>query len=813
MAGKKLFRFSRLDTPDPQARRILWLPLVLAAVSLAAMAVIVTLYILRPSWNSLVALISNGIVFVLDLVCYRLFRRGRVQLGARLLLLAVWVDLALSGIVFEGLGIILSTSAMFLTLLVATQTLKGRTQTLAIVLGALVCYFIFGFDQLPIASTPWRVSTFSTQLAYPIMGGMVLLAAIFLAFQYRNFSITGKLIAAILGVTLAVAILLSAIVFFTSQDRLQTMIGSQLKYSANNQAVIIGDDINKQLAMVKSLPLDQAFVQAIEDANAAYTGSPDEIAAQIQLLDQEWRAAADIYEPLVWDRLNRPISKELRGFRILFPDHVELFVTDRYGAIVAITNQTTDYYQADEDWWQAAYKNGAGATYIGSPEFDESTQIIAMNMAIPVRNDVNEVVGVLCTTFNIRAILGIINSASFGETGKYNLVLPGNPSLMLNQEGEGTAGDEMAQILEKLEQKDYLQASYQGQTYLLSQASLRSQDFSADISNLNWKVLVQQTTEEAFATVQNQLQVSMIVAYLLVGVMSLVGYGMSLVLSRPILQLTGIAERVSAGDLTAQASVEGKDEIGALAKTFNSMTSRLREMVNTLEQRVADRTRAIETSSEVSRRLSTILDQKQLSLAVVEEVQRAFNYYHAHIYMYDDAEENLVMVGGTGEAGQLMLSRGHTIARGRGLVGRAAQTNQVVLVRDTQADPNWLPNPLLPETKSELAVPIAAGERVIGVLDVQHNVIDGLSQQDVDLLQAIANQVAVAVQNATLFTQTQRLADREALANAIGQKIQTASSVEGVLQVVARELGAALKVQRVLVQVGGDPSGPDTGKG
>ncbi len=280
-----------------------------------------------------------------------------------------------------------------------------------------------------------------------------------------------------------------------------------------------------------------------------------------------------------------------------------------------------------------------------------------------------------------------------------------------------------------------------------------------------------------------------------------------------ITTLTQITTEIAAGDLSRTAPEGRRDEIGTLAVSFNAMTSRVREMVNTLEQRVADRTRAIEASTEVSRRLSTILDQKQLALAVVAEVQRAFNYYHAHIYLYDELEENLVMVGGTGEAGQLMLSRGHLIPKGRGLVGRAAEQNQVVLVPDTLADPTWLANPLLPDTKSEVAVPISAAGRVSGVLDVQHNVVNGLGQQDVELLQAIANQVAVAVQNASLFTQTQRQADREGLVNAIGQKIQTASSVEGVLQVLARELGAALKAQRVIVQVGGNTPDEVMGKG
>jgi GAF domain-containing protein len=167
------------------------------------------------------------------------------------------------------------------------------------------------------------------------------------------------------------------------------------------------------------------------------------------------------------------------------------------------------------------------------------------------------------------------------------------------------------------------------------------------------------------------------------------------------------------------------------------------------------------------------------------------------------------MVGGTGEAGQTMLSQGHKIPKGRGLVGRAADTNQVVLVPDTSGDPNWLPNPLLPETKSEVAIPIAVAGRVLGVLDVQHNVLNGLFQQDVDLLQSIANQVAIAVQNALLFTQTRRQAEKETLVNTIGQKIQTASTVEGVLQVMTRELGSALEAQRVYVQIGGTKPGTD----
>jgi PAS domain S-box-containing protein len=222
-------------------------------------------------------------------------------------------------------------------------------------------------------------------------------------------------------------------------------------------------------------------------------------------------------------------------------------------------------------------------------------------------------------------------------------------------------------------------------------------------------------------------------------------------LMKPLRALTSTAEEITKGNLNAEASVQGQDEIGLLATAFNSMTSQLRDLIGSLEKRVADRTKALTTSTEVSRRLSTILDQRQLVNEVVEQLKSTFNYYHVHAYLLDETGENLVLAGGTGDAGKTLLERGHRLPRGRGLVGRAAETKEPVLAPDTSQDPEWLPNPLLPETKSEIAVPIVAGEQVLGVLDVQNNVAGSLGLQDADLLRSIADQLAVAVQNARLY--------------------------------------------------------------
>lgn len=244
------------------------------------------------------------------------------------------------------------------------------------------------------------------------------------------------------------------------------------------------------------------------------------------------------------------------------------------------------------------------------------------------------------------------------------------------------------------------------------------------------------------------------------------------------------------------------------------VTERLSEHIETLrlleetrrgQVELDRRARQLAAVSEITTLSSRETDVNRMLEIVVHLTQRKFGLYHAHIFTYNPANRQLLIVAcGWREGDEHEGTHGTTtiaIDQEQSLVARAARTRQPVLVNDVRSDPGWLPNPLLPETRAELAVPLLVGDEVLGVLDVQSERINAFSEEDVNIQVTLAAQVATALQNARNYERARRQAEREALLNAISQKIQSATSVEAVLQIAARELGHALRAPRAIAQL------------
>ncbi len=249
------------------------------------------------------------------------------------------------------------------------------------------------------------------------------------------------------------------------------------------------------------------------------------------------------------------------------------------------------------------------------------------------------------------------------------------------------------------------------------------------------------------------------------------------------------------------ALISTRRDIRALLRISRVLSQQLESERELLESRVTERTRALETSATVSRQLSTILDQSRLVREVVAQLRDAFNYYHVHIFLWDEAAGLLRMVGGTGEAGQAMQVMGHSFTPDKGLVGRAFSSNQTILAPDVKLEPGWEPNPLLPDTRAEVAVPIIYGDEVLGVLDAQDSEAGGLGPEDAQLLQTIAGQMAVALRNARLISQIQQEAEQAALINTISRKITQTTDIDTAMSVALTELSRALETRKAAIHL------------
>lgn len=234
-------------------------------------------------------------------------------------------------------------------------------------------------------------------------------------------------------------------------------------------------------------------------------------------------------------------------------------------------------------------------------------------------------------------------------------------------------------------------------------------------------------------------------------------------IAQPTERLTAAAESLAKGKLEEHVEIEWADEFGRLGTAFNEMADRLRLSYSELEQKVVERTEALERRSNqleaaarVARDATAIQDVDQLLEETARLISTRFGFYHTGIFLMDEKEEYAVLRAASSEGGQRMLAREHRLRAGEtGIVGYVVGWGEPRIALDVGEDAVYFDNPDLPGTRSEAALPLRARGKIIGALDVQSTEPRAFDQDDVIVLQTLADQVAVAIDNAHLFQQLQ----------------------------------------------------------
>ena len=446
-----------------------------------------------------------------------------------------------------------------------------------------------------------------------------------------------------------------------------------------------------------------------------------------------------------------------------------------------------DFQVTQRPWYVSAIpENNPGRAVVWSPVYVDATgQGLMVTAAAPVYTGRGEFVGVVGIDATLKDISANVEEARLLGSGYSFLVDETGRAIALPEQG-------YSDILDRPAEPDEVGADLSEVTTEFAPVLARMMSGStgfdtlevggrelliayAPLESIGWSlanVVETETVLQTMVTLREELKTSarsLVLARILpVGggiLVAVVVIGLLLTkrLADPIQRLAIAAEQIGAGQWDAPLPRAGNDEVGVLSHAFSGMAVQLRELMEDLEQRVADRTRDLErraiqmqAAAEVARDATAIHDVDELLDETMHLISERFGFYHAGVFLLDDARQYAILRAASSEGGRRMLERGHKLAVGKvGIVGYVAGSGHPRVALDVGEDAVFFDNPDLPQTRSEMALPLRVRGEVIGVLDVQSTEAAAFSDEDVAVLQTMADQLAVAIENARLFRETQ----------------------------------------------------------
>ena len=271
---------------------------------------------------------------------------------------------------------------------------------------------------------------------------------------------------------------------------------------------------------------------------------------------------------------------------------------------------------------------------------------------------------------------------------------------------------------------------------------------------------------------------SIFIFFIAVGLGIFFGYVTGNVLTESIIKLTKSAKDFASGNLEQRIEINTQDEINDLANTFNGMANDIQNLITGLEHRVDERTADLEIRSkeletaniriqrraaqfealaQVTQTITAIRDLQQLLPRITAVISEYFGFYHVGIFLLDEINQFAILSAANSDGGKRMLERNHRLRVGEeGIVGYTVSTGKPRIAMDVGEDAVFFNNVELPDTHSEMALPLISKNIIVGALDVQSIEIGAFSNEDIQMLSLLADQVSLAIENARLFDETRK---------------------------------------------------------
>lgn len=440
-----------------------------------------------------------------------------------------------------------------------------------------------------------------------------------------RFSIATKLFIGFLGALLiAAAVAVNAIV--VSQASLIDSIGRSSVILTQDMLRRINSDIEHEYNVLQLFSQDREVQLEILASNNDFEKLGD-IDGYIRQRDQEWISASGGEETaLMAELIESEVSEKLRRFVKFYEEksgllfYSEIIVTNKYGANVAQTQRTTDYFQADELWWQEAKKKGY---FRGDVEFDESVGRYLNSVGLGIEDDEGEFVGAIKAVVSIREIIKTAELAAKRYETTEVKVLTRDGKLLYSSEAfkflEDLSGTE---VYKKLSWEESFFIASEGQKEKLFSYAISGKD--EEIKGWELLLVMSHDVNEVLKQVVVLRNSLLFVSIVLLSFGGLMAFVFSKVISKPVIMLKNAADKIGEGSLDIEVRIDSKDEFADLAKAFNNMTGRIKESRAEIDRKVKEQTKQLAEQNENLQKtkiamISLLEDARELEEALKEE--------------------------------------------------------------------------------------------------------------------------------------------------------------------------------------------------